>query len=132
MDISIELLRKNPANTRVLKYIESLSAHSDIAEVLLNSVKPLGDVQIYCPDAQAYRYILVSTNNVIFGVAFGMSALCFRLDPVFKTRAMQTGATDVQELDGDWVSFERFYHESDWPKVDSEFWARKAYVYARG
>ena len=56
-------------NRVVLGHVGRLSAHSDIAEVLLAAVKPLGDVQLFCPDWEAYRSVVVATKGVIFGLA---------------------------------------------------------------
>ena len=95
----------------------------------MSAVKPLGDVQRYCPDPQRYRFVAASTNHVIFGCALGMSTIIFRLDDRLKSRALATGAAAYPECGPDWVSFILF--RSDWPRVDLEFWALKAYVYAR-
>ena len=51
-------------NARVLAHVRDLSAHSDIVDVLLEAVHPLGDVQVFCPDHASYRYVLASTNAV--------------------------------------------------------------------
>ena len=123
-----ETLRK-PVNDDVLSYVAGKSAHSDIAEALANAVKRLGDVQQFCPNTAEYKYLVVSTQGVIFGVAVGMGGLAFRLDPTFKERALRTGANDAPDIGRNWVSFTLF--RSDWPAVDVEFWARKAYVFAR-
>ena len=82
---------KNRINESVLGFIKDYSAHSDIGDALLKAVAPLGDVQTYCPDASQYRYILASTKNIIFGFAVGMNTIAFRLNPLFKKRAMETG-----------------------------------------
>ena len=79
-------------NAKVLAHVENLSAHSDIAEVLGTAVKPLGDAQLFCPDWQKYRYVVVYTKGVIFGLAVGMDTIAFRLDPRMKSRALVTGA----------------------------------------
>src|SRR5688572_6193715 len=118
-------------NRPVLAHLENLSAHSDIAEVLVRAVKPLGDVQIFCPDAATYRYILASTQGVVFGFAVGMDTVAFRLDARMKDRALATGAMAYPECGADWAAVVHHVSDSDWPKVDVEFWARKAYVYAR-
>jgi hypothetical protein len=60
-------------NRRVVAHVAPLSAHSDIADVLVTAVQPLGDVQIYCPNPRQYRYVTVSTKGVIFGVALGVA-----------------------------------------------------------
>ena len=123
-----DALRK-AVNDDVLSYVAGKSAHSDIAEALASAVKKPGDVQQFCPNTVEYKYLVVSTQGVIFGVAVGMSGLAFRLDPIFKERALRTGANDAPDIGRNWVSFTLF--RSDWPAVDVEFWARKAYVFAR-
>ena len=118
-----------PVNARVLAHVEPLSAHSDVADALIESVKPLGDVQLFCPEARQYRYLVASTNNVIFAVALGMRLVGFRLDSVFKSRALESGAAPYPDCGDEWVSFTLF--RPDWPKPDLLFWARKAYGFAR-
>jgi hypothetical protein len=125
--IPIDLMTET--NRGVLAHIEGMSAHSDIADVLAAAVKPLGDVQIFCPDLRQYRYVAASTKGVIFGFAIGMNTVAFRLDDRLKNRALITGASACLECGPDWVSFIAF--RDDWPRFDFEFWARKAYVYAR-
>jgi hypothetical protein len=80
MGQSISAAFINPVNAPVRAPIENLSAHSDIADTLLAAVKPLGGVQISCPDALAYRYVVVSTKGIIFGLAVGMNKIDIRLD----------------------------------------------------
>lgn len=119
----------NDINRAVRAHIEQKSAHSDIAGVLMAAVKPLGDVQLFCPDWQQCRYVTASTKGVIFGLALGMDTVAFRLDGRMHSRALATGGTACPECGREWVSFVPF--RSDWPKVDFEFWALKAYVYGR-
>lgn len=126
-DIPCDL--KNSINEPVLGFIKDYSAHSDVADALLKAVTPLGDVQAFCPDASQYRYILVSTKNIVFGFSIGMNTIAFRLNPLFKNRAMETGGKDYSEAGPDWVSFTLI--RDDWPEFDLKFWARKAYVFAR-
>ena len=77
-------------NRAVLAHLDPLSAHSDIVEVLMKAVEPLGDVQTFCPDPHEYRYVVVSTKNVVFGFAEGMTSVAFRLDERLKQRALLT------------------------------------------
>jgi hypothetical protein len=116
-------------NRQVLNHIESLSAHSDIAEALMGALEPLGDVQIFCPDWQQYRYVVASTKGIIIALAVGMDAIAFRLDERMRPRALVSGGVPYTECGKEWVSFTLF--RDDWPKIDVEFWARKAYVAAR-
>ena len=116
-------------NRAVFDYIRNLSAHSDIVEPLVAAVKPLGDVQIFTPEKPGgYRYYAVSTKGIIFAFAIGTRTIAFRLDNRMWERAVATGAKDFSICGTDWVSFEPF--RCDWPKIDFEFWALKAYVYA--
>jgi hypothetical protein len=121
----------NNANRKVLAYLADKSAHSDIADVLRAAVKPLGDVQLFCPDWQAYRYVVASTEGTIFGVALGMDTVAFRLDPRMRSRALATGGEALTECGDEWVAVVHRLPDSDWPAVDVAFWARKAYVHAR-
>lgn len=116
-------------NRQVLDHIEGLSAHSDIAEALMRALEPLGDVQIFCPDPQQYRYVVASTKGVIMALAVGTNSIGFRLDERMKARALASGGIPYTECGKEWVSFTLF--RNDWPKIDVEFWARKAYVAAR-
>jgi hypothetical protein len=126
-DIPAEL--KASINRQVLDHVEGLSAHSDVADALSKALKPLGDIQLFCPDWGAYRYVVASTKGIIYGVALGMNTIAFRLDERMKPRALASGGEPYPECGNEWVSFTLF--RDDWPKVDLEFWARKAYVAAR-
>jgi hypothetical protein len=117
------------ANRMVFGYIKNLSAHSDLGETLINAVKPLGDVQIYSPDISNYRYLTASTQQIVFGFAVGMNSIAFRLNEQMKSRALETGGKAFPECGADWVSFLPF--RCDWPKVDLNFWALKAYLNIR-
>jgi hypothetical protein len=116
-------------NRQVLGHLKGSSAHSDVVEALMKAVEPLGDVQTFCPDPREYLYVVVSTRNVVFGFAGGMTSVAFRLDERFKERALKTGGVAYPACGPEWVEFEVF--RCDWPKVDLEFWARKAYVFVR-
>lgn len=116
-------------NRRVLEYLQETSAHSDVAEAMRNAFQSLGDVQFYCPDWQAYRYVVASTQGVVIGFATGMDTIGFRLDDCLRSRALACGAEPWPRCGEGWVSFTLF--RDDWPQVDLEFWARKAYVAVR-
>lgn len=126
-----EEILTSPANRNVLAYLADKSAHSDIVDVLRAAVRPLGDVQLFCPDWQAYRYVVASTGGIIFGVAVGMDTVAFRLDARMRERALATGGETLAEYGPEWVAVVHRLPDSDWPAVDVAFWARKAYVFAR-
>lgn len=126
-EVPIEL--QNVLNQQVLDHIGDSSAHSDLGEALLTALKPLGDVQIFCPDWSQCRYVIGSTKGIIFAFATGMQSIAFRLDERMKSRALLRGGTPIPECGDEWISFMPF--RSDWPEVDLAFWARKAYGAAR-
>ena len=119
----------NPENTNVLKYLNSRSAHSDLGEKLVEAAKNLGDVQYFCSDPDEYGYVLLSTKNKIFGFASGMEIIAFRFNQIFCDRAIRSGGELIPSIGNEWISFNPF--RNDWPKPDLEFWAAKAYLYAR-
>lgn len=114
-------------NHLVFNYIRNLHAHSDIVVPLIEALKPLGEVQIFSPESS--RYLTVSTQGVIFGFAIGMDTIAFRLNERMQARAIETGEKPFPECGPDWVPFLPF--RSDWPKIDFDFWALKAYVNVR-
>ena len=116
-------------NRSVLDHLDGRSAHSDVGTALLTAVKPLGDVQLFCPEWEACRYVVASTKGIIFALAQGMNTIGVRLDERMQARALASGAQPYPECGPEWVSFTLF--RDDWPQVDLEFWARKAYVAAR-
>jgi len=120
---------RNSVNEAVLNHVGSKSAHSDVGDALIRAVKPLGDAQRFCPNPAQCRYLVVSTQDIVFAFAVGMNVIAFRLDPVLKGRALRSGADDIPELGSSWASFALF--RNDWPDVDLTFWARKAYLFAR-
>jgi hypothetical protein len=126
-NVPVEL--QTSINRQVLGHVEDFSAHSDIVEALDAALKPLGDVQIFCPDWQQYRYVVASTRGIIIALAVGMNTIGFRLDERMKARALASGGVPYPECGDQWVSFTLF--RDDWPRIDIEFWARKAYVAAR-
>ena len=121
----------NAANERVLAYLEDLSAHGDLADMLRTAVEPLGDVQVFCPDPASYRYVLVASRGIVFGFAVGQHSIVFRFDPRMRERAILTGGVAWPECGEEWVAVVSQRPDDDWPSVDVRFWARKAYVYAR-
>lgn len=117
-------------NHNILTFLQGKSAHSDLVEVLVEAAAPLGDVQLYSSDPANYGYVVLATQDVIFAAVYGMSQVGFRLDEAFKERALETGGVNATEVGPDWIEFELF--RTNYPAVDLLFWARKAYLIARG
>src|SRR5690349_6997039 len=95
-------------NRQVLNHVKSLSAHSDIVEALSAALEPLGDVQVFCPDYEQYRYVVASTKGIIIALAVGMNTIAFRLDERMKARALASGGVLYAECGKEWVSFTLF------------------------
>jgi hypothetical protein len=129
MTRSIPAELETSINRQVLSHLAGLSAHSDVVEALGAALEPLGDVQVFCPDPQQYRYVVASTKGIIIAFAAGMDTIGLRLDERMKARALASGGMPYPACGDQWVSFTLF--RSDWPRIDMEFWARKAYVAAR-
>lgn len=117
------------ANRQVFDHIKNLSAHSEISEILVKSLKPCGDVQVFSPDISNCRYLTVSTQGIIFGLALEMHIIAFRLNKKMKEIALKTGARTFPECGEDWVNV--WPPRGEWPRVDYEFWALKAYLNIR-
>ena len=115
-------------NRAVLAYLADKSAHSDIAEALYRATERLGDATYFCPDPAQYGYVAAHTGSTIFAFASGMNTIAFRLPASFVSRALASGGSTINDLAG-WAGFELF--RSDWPSVDTRFWATQAYVWAR-
>jgi len=120
----------NDENHDILSFLQGKSAHSDVAEALVEAAESPGDVQFYSSEPANYGYVVLTTQDVVFAVAYGMSRIAFRLDETFKGRALETGGFDAVEAGPAWVAFEVF--RSNYPAVDLPFWVRKAYLIARG
>jgi len=122
---------RTPRNARVLAYVEPLSAHSDLADLLLDAVQPLGAVQLYSSDPAAYRALIAATEGIVFGFACGQSTVAFRLDERMRPRAIEMGGIPCPEAGEEWVAVLHPRPDADWPETDLRFWARMAYVAAR-
>lgn len=120
----------NDENHDILSFMQGKSAHSDVAEALVEAAESPGDVQFYSSEPANYGYVVLTTQDVVFAVAYDMSRIAFRLDETFKGRALETGGFDAVEAGPAWVAFEVF--RSNYPAVDLPFWVRKAYLIARG
>jgi hypothetical protein len=60
-------------NRKVFEYVKTKATHDDLVEVLIDAVKPLGDVQISCPGA-----VVASTKGIIFVFAMGTGTVVFQ------------------------------------------------------
>lgn len=96
-------------NEAVLAFIEreNPSAHDDVASVLTESARSLPDVQWYCPDVHRYAYVVLHTRgNRIFGIAFGMSGLAYRLPPGTIPGAVAEGGKVYPDIGEEWIVFQ--------------------------
>lgn len=72
--------------------------------MLTCSAEGLRDVRWYCPDTARYAYVVLHTGGQrIFGLAFGMSAIAFRLPAAVIPEAQQDGGRVDPAIGPDWV-----------------------------
>ena len=93
-------------NQAIIAFIEreNPSAHDNVASALTDSAKGLPDVQWYCPDSWAYAYVVLHTrSNRIFGIAFSMRGLAFRLPARVIPEAVADGGEVYSEIGDEWV-----------------------------
>jgi hypothetical protein len=118
-----------PENQQIIKFLKAFqpSAHTDIVQLLVQSVSDLPDVQFYCPDTDNHAYYLAHTHDgVIFAAAIGMSALMFRIPQSSMSEALQKGAEVFQEVGEPWVSFNPFWPENETTQQNREATLDKA------
>jgi hypothetical protein len=115
------------ANSEAEAFFGALSAHSDVADELLRSLKPLGEYEVLHASRE-YGAICAVTKSTVFCGAAGMNNTYWRLRPADHKVALATGASPAS-IGPEWVTIELF--RSDWPKPDLSFWALRAYDFAR-
>lgn len=122
-----------PAHRDSTRNVRSLVAEPmlpiDLAERLRAAVQALPDVDFFCPNWPRYRYVAASTHHIIFAFAIGMNTFAFRLGYRFRPLALSAGGKAYDECGDEWVSFEPF--PDGGTPADFEFWAARAYDYAR-
>ena len=109
-------------NEAILAFIQDKnpSAHSDITDLLIRSAADLPDVRWYCPDLWGYTYIVLHTQkNVIFGLAYGMSAIAYRLPVDRIDAALAAGGKTGPSPGEGWVVWEGVWslNVKHWCKV---------------
>ncbi len=98
-----------PQNAGVLAFLRrvSPSAHSDVAEALIRSAADLPEVSSYCPDLARYAFVALRLPDArIIGLAWGQSALAYRLDAAGLEQALREGASVAPELGEHWARFD--------------------------
>ena len=98
-----------PENASVLAFLRDAnpSAHSDVAEELLRSAEGIPCVAHYCPDSQSYAFVVLHlADSTIIGLAYGQSALAYRLPHHLHAEACVQRACVAEELGHDWLRFE--------------------------
>ena len=85
------------------------SAHDDVASELEIAARGLSGVRRYCPDPAAYAYFLLHDRTpTVFAIAYGMSALAFRLSEEHALEAREDGGVPCDEIGEGWVRFEPY------------------------
>jgi hypothetical protein len=129
MEREIAFNAADAGNQAVLKYLKSSGAHSDLTDVLLSALKPLGDVQIFFTGIPDSGCVTISTMGIIIAFGMGTQTIAFRVSKEMRSVAAATGGTAIPECGEDWYYFQPF--RTNWPKTDFEFWALRAYRYVR-
>ena len=97
----------NHRNRAVLSHLDGLSAHSDVALPLCMALRELPGAAGYCPDSEAYGYVIAYANERIFAFADGMHGLTLRLPAESAAAAIGAGAT-ASVLGDSWYFFRLF------------------------
>jgi hypothetical protein len=118
---------KIPVNAAVMDYIGRANpfAHSDLGTRLVELGKGIAGAQVYCPDFQAFAYVVLHTEaSVVFAAAWGMSKIILRLPK--SAEALADGGARSEIGDG-WLAFAAF--PEDRGKVLAT-WCTAAYAHA--
>jgi hypothetical protein len=107
MDAPLPPVLDNDRNRAILSRLEGLSAHSDIAQPLCMAAHEFPGAATYCPDFDAYRYVVAYANERIFAFAEGMHGLTLRMPPESVTAATGRGASPSTVVD-EWYFFPLF------------------------
>jgi hypothetical protein len=120
---------RTPHNEAVVRFVEGLpdlSAHDEVASALIASARGLPGVMSYCPDAQRYAYVVLHTReHRIFGLAFGMRVLSYRLPDARREEAQSEGGSACADVGGEWIQFDPWQSS-----VNAQKWCRVAYRHA--
>lgn len=106
-----------------------------MASALTDSAKGLPDVQWYCPDTWAYAYVVLHTrSNRIFGIAFGMGGLAFRLPARVIPEAVGDAGEVYSEIGDEWVLFPPWQVDKPRNMTQARLkrWCKVAHDYAVG
>jgi hypothetical protein len=107
MNVPLPPALDNDRNRAVLSYLDGLSAHSDVALPLCMAVRELPDAADYCPNSDAYGYVVAYANERVFAFAEGMHGLTLRLPAESVAAAIEAGAT-ASGLGDSWYFFRLF------------------------
>ena len=133
MPWSLESRFEIAANAEVLAFIaaQQPSAHDDVASALIESAAGLPGVGWYCPDPHRYAYVVLhDRQHRIFGIAFGMRVLAYRLPRERRAEALSSGGSPCGEVGAEWIAFPPW--EGAEPGVRLRRWCGIAFEYACG
>jgi hypothetical protein len=98
-----------PGNEAVVACIRRTHpfAHDEVATALTDSAKGLKGVSWYCPDGRAYAVMLLHTDRKrIFGIAFGMHGLAYRMPTASRDESLRDGGKPCHDIGPDWIRFD--------------------------
>lgn len=111
-------------NAQILKFLEPLSCHSDIAEPLVGVLREYPDVQFYCGNREEFHSACWYVNDTVFAFAEGMHSVHLRLPTADQKQARLQGGVSNTKAGSGWTGFK--YNHSD-----LSIWVEKAYSYAK-
>ena len=117
-------MTKNP---EAEDFFRVLHAHSDVASEFEAVLAKCGEFELHHAPL-AYGAPFAITAGTVFGGAAGMNATFWRLRPKDIETALATGAV-AATFSPEWVQIELF--RVGWPTPDLQFWALRAYDFAR-
>lgn len=119
-------------NVEVVGFLtrEHPSAHSDVTDELQKAAVGLPGVGWFCPDVQRYAYmVLHSKQDLIFGIALGMSELVLKLPEDQIAAAVRDGGEPRLDIGNHWIRFNPFVSSVSMADTRSKLrhWCRVAF-----
>jgi hypothetical protein len=122
-------------NQEVIEFVRRVNpfAHTDVGAVLLELRDDIAGAHAYSPSYASCAYVVLHTDsNRIFGIAFDMRGLAFRLDERDRAAALRDGGVLAPAIGPSWVSFSPFdAHGTSGASVPLRRWCTRAFDTAR-
>jgi hypothetical protein len=126
---------KTPYNRDVIEFIRVMNpfAHSDVGSRMMELVKGLEKAQYYCPAWGNLAYVVLHTEaSRIFGIAYDMDGLAFRLPSSAIPDALADRGKVDSKIGEDWIRFDPWAVDEMTPVTLARLkrWCEVAYRHA--